>query len=257
MKSRVPGRRLGISRRRVETSLGRTAVCHVRTARRDAGPRAEAAVRGRNVRAVSRAAIVPSPVAPRCAVLARAPGFCLRNRCLRKQRHRGRRHRWRRMGRGLCVPAGRPSKPALQETRGWRMEDITERAGVGVLDDTTARFIRGSPQHRPAGSGGSAPPIAPLLFLNQGDGPFEHKPDAFRFGRRRKGPLREWLPPTTISTAGWTFISARIFISRARTNIATRSRTSIPGTALLTSCSTTSSRLTGMASSRTSPPLRA
>ena len=84
----------------------------------------------------------------------------------------------------VCQPGGLPNR--LYQSRQGRLEDITERAGVGVLDDTSsALFV----DFRNSGlqdllvlrSGG------PLLFLNQGDGRFQSKPDAFRFARPPQG----------------------------------------------------------------------
>ena len=84
----------------------------------------------------------------------------------------------------VCQPGGLPNR--LYQSRQGRLEDVTERAGVGVLDDTSsALFV----DFRNSGlqdllvlrSGG------PLLFLNQGDGRFQSKPDAFRFARPPQG----------------------------------------------------------------------
>jgi hypothetical protein len=84
----------------------------------------------------------------------------------------------------VCQPGGLPNR--LYQSRQGRLEDITERAGVGVLDDTSsALFV----DFRNSGlqdllvlrSGG------PLLFLNQGDGRFQSKPEAFRFARPPQG----------------------------------------------------------------------
>ena len=79
----------------------------------------------------------------------------------------------------VCQPGGLPNR--LYKNRGdGTLIDITEKAGVGVLDDTTcalfADFRNSGHQDlvvlRSAG---------PLLFLNQSDGTFTHAPDAFRF----------------------------------------------------------------------------
>ncbi|HEU0004741.1 MAG TPA: VCBS repeat-containing protein, partial [Terriglobia bacterium] len=84
----------------------------------------------------------------------------------------------------VCQPGGLPNR--LYQRRQGRLEDITERAGVGVLDDTSsALFV----DFRNSGlqdllvlrSGG------PLLFLNRGDGRFQGQPDAFRFARPPQG----------------------------------------------------------------------
>jgi len=84
----------------------------------------------------------------------------------------------------VCQPGGLPNR--LYQRRQGRLEDITEHAGVGVLDDTSsALFV----DFRNSGlqdllvlrSGG------PLLFLNRGDGRFQSKPDAFRFAHPPQG----------------------------------------------------------------------
>ncbi len=79
----------------------------------------------------------------------------------------------------VCQPGGLPNR--LYKNRGdGTMEDITERAGVGVLDDTaSALFV----DLRNSGRQDLVVLTihGPLLFLNQGDGRFHHKPKAFRF----------------------------------------------------------------------------
>jgi tetratricopeptide (TPR) repeat protein len=79
----------------------------------------------------------------------------------------------------VCQPGGLPNR--LYRNRGdGRMDDITERAGIGVLDDTaSALFV----DFRNTGRQDLVVLRAsgPLLFLNQGDGTFRQKPDAFRF----------------------------------------------------------------------------
>src|SRR5262249_39239509 len=78
----------------------------------------------------------------------------------------------------VCQPGGLPNR--LYKNRDGSMEDITEPAGVGVLDDTAcALFV----DFRNTGRQdlGVLTKDAPLLFLNQGALRFLHKPDAFRF----------------------------------------------------------------------------
>ena len=85
----------------------------------------------------------------------------------------------------VCEPAGLPNR--LYRNRGdGTFEDVRETAGVGLLDDTAcalfADFLNRGRQDlivvRTAG---------PLLFLNQGGGRFELKPDAFRFAEQPQG----------------------------------------------------------------------
>ncbi len=85
----------------------------------------------------------------------------------------------------VCQPAGLPNR--LYRNRGdGTFEDITEKSGVGVLDSTACALfadfenkglqdllvVRGS---------------GPLLFLNQGNGKFLTKRDAFKFVRPPQG----------------------------------------------------------------------
>nr|WP_257030974.1 FG-GAP-like repeat-containing protein [Edaphobacter lichenicola] len=79
----------------------------------------------------------------------------------------------------VCQPAGLPNR--LYRNRGdGTFEDVTERSGVGVLDNTAcalfADFRNNGFQDLlvVCGSG-------PLLFLNKGDGTFAIKRDAFQF----------------------------------------------------------------------------
>ena len=81
----------------------------------------------------------------------------------------------------VSQPAGLPNR--LYRNRGdGTFEDVTEHAGVGVLDDTACALfadLRNSGlQDLLVVTGGG-----PLLFVNQGDGTFTLKRDAFQFAR--------------------------------------------------------------------------
>ncbi len=79
----------------------------------------------------------------------------------------------------VCQPGGLPNRLYKIRPDG-RMEDITDRAGIGILDDTASVLfvdLRNS-GHQDLVVLCSR---GPLLFLNEGDGRFRHKPDAFRF----------------------------------------------------------------------------
>ncbi len=85
----------------------------------------------------------------------------------------------------VCQPAGLPNR--LYRNRGdGTFEDVTEKSGVGVLDNTScalfADFENKGLQDLlvVCGSG-------PLLFLNQGNGVFSLKRDAFQFARTPQG----------------------------------------------------------------------
>jgi Flp pilus assembly protein TadD len=85
----------------------------------------------------------------------------------------------------VCQPAGLPNR--LYRNRGdGTFEDITETSGVGLLENTAcaifADFAHAGHQDlivvRASG---------PLLFLNQGNGTFRRKPDAFQFANPPQG----------------------------------------------------------------------
>jgi len=85
----------------------------------------------------------------------------------------------------VCQPAGLPNR--LFRNRGdGTFEDVTEKAGVGVLDNTAcalfADFQNGGRQDLLVVCG-----TGPLIFLNQGDGTFALKRDAFKFARSPQG----------------------------------------------------------------------
>lgn len=85
----------------------------------------------------------------------------------------------------ICQPGGLPNR--LYRNRGdGTFEDVTERAGVGVLDNTGcalfADFRNSGLQDLLVVCG-----TGPLLFLNQGNGTFRIKRDAFTFARDPQG----------------------------------------------------------------------
>ncbi len=85
----------------------------------------------------------------------------------------------------VCQPAGLPNR--LYRNRGdGTFDDITEASGVGILENTAcALFIDIDNDGRQdlviVRANG------PLLFLNQGDGKFQLKPDAFQFANVPQG----------------------------------------------------------------------
>lgn len=85
----------------------------------------------------------------------------------------------------ICQPAGLPNR--LYRNRGdGTFEDVTDKAGVGVLDSTAcalfADFDNRGHQDLLVVCG-----TGPLLFVNNGDGTFSMKRDAFRFARPPQG----------------------------------------------------------------------
>ena len=89
----------------------------------------------------------------------------------------------------VCQSAGLPNR--LYRNRGdGTFEDVTQQAGVSVLDNTAcalfADFENKGAQDLlvVCGSG-------PLLFLNQGNGKFELKRDAFKFARPPQGTFTQ------------------------------------------------------------------
>ncbi len=85
----------------------------------------------------------------------------------------------------VCQPAGLPNR--LYRNRGdGTFEDVTERAGVDVLDFTACALFadfenRGLQDLLVVGASG------PLLFRNDGDGKYSLKRDAFRFAHPPQG----------------------------------------------------------------------
>ena len=87
----------------------------------------------------------------------------------------------------IAQPSGLPNR--LFRARGdGTFEDITERAGVGVLDDTAQSLFadvdNDGDQDLVIATG-----TRPLLFVNDGTGRFTPVPDAFRFKRPLQGAL--------------------------------------------------------------------
>jgi tetratricopeptide (TPR) repeat protein/peroxiredoxin len=85
----------------------------------------------------------------------------------------------------ICQPAGLPNR--LYRNRGdGTFEDVTEEAGVGVLDRTAcalfADFLNRGRQDLLVVCG-----TGPMLFLNNGNGTFTAKRDAFKFARPPQG----------------------------------------------------------------------
>jgi tetratricopeptide (TPR) repeat protein len=85
----------------------------------------------------------------------------------------------------VCQPPGLPNR--LYHNRGdGTFEDVTEKAGVGVLDGTACALFadfenKGLQDLLVVGGSG------PLLFLNEGNGKFLLKRDAFQFARPPQG----------------------------------------------------------------------
>jgi tetratricopeptide (TPR) repeat protein len=85
----------------------------------------------------------------------------------------------------VCQPAGLPNR--LFRNRGdGTFEDITERSGLGLLDNTACALFADF-----SNSGRQDAIIVrtsgPLLFLNDGHGKFTLKPDAFHFANEPQG----------------------------------------------------------------------
>jgi len=85
----------------------------------------------------------------------------------------------------ICQPSGLPNR--LYHNRGdGTFEDVTEAAGVGVLDNTPCALFAD------VNNNGYQDLVVvtangPLLFLNQRNGQFKLKPGAFRFARPPQG----------------------------------------------------------------------
>jgi len=95
----------------------------------------------------------------------------------------------------VSQPAGLPNR--LYRNRGdSTFEDITDRAGVGVLDDT-AQALFADVDNDGDQDLVVATSTKPLLFINDGKGHFTLVPDAFQFARPLQGVL------TSISMADY------------------------------------------------------
>lgn len=85
----------------------------------------------------------------------------------------------------VCQPAGLPNR-LFRNLRNGTFEDVTEKAGVAILDNTAcalfADFQNKGLQDLLVVCG-----TGPLLYLNQGNGTFRLKRDAFRFARQPQG----------------------------------------------------------------------
>ncbi len=85
----------------------------------------------------------------------------------------------------VCQPAGLPNR--LYRNRGdGTFEDITESSGLGILDNTACALFAdfdndGGQDVILVRAGG------PLLFLNEGNGEFREKPNAFQFANPPQG----------------------------------------------------------------------
>ena len=85
----------------------------------------------------------------------------------------------------ICQPAGLPNR-LYRNRRDGTFEDVTEKSGVGVLDNTACALFADFENKGfqdllvVCGSG-------PLLFVNQGNGTFSLKRDAFKFASPPQG----------------------------------------------------------------------
>jgi tetratricopeptide (TPR) repeat protein len=85
----------------------------------------------------------------------------------------------------ICQPAGLPNRLFRNQGDGT-FADITEASGLGILDNTACALFADFDND------GRQDVIVvrtngPLLFLNQGDGKFRQKPDAFHFSQPPQG----------------------------------------------------------------------
>jgi len=85
----------------------------------------------------------------------------------------------------VCQPSGLPNR--LYRNRGdGTFEDVTDAAGVGVLDGTACALFADF-QNRGLQDLLVVCANGPLLFVNQGNGTFKRKPDAFQFAEPPQG----------------------------------------------------------------------
>src|SRR5207244_669217 len=100
----------------------------------------------------------------------------------------------------VAQPAGLPNR--LYRNRGdSTFEDITDQAGVGVLDDT-AQSLFADVDNDGDQDLVVATSTSLLLFINDGKGHFRPVPDAFRFARPLQGVLTS-ITMADYDRAGW------------------------------------------------------
>jgi len=81
----------------------------------------------------------------------------------------------------VCQPSGLPNR--LYRNRGdGTLEDVTEKSAVGVLNATSCALFADF-ENRGLQDLLIVCDSGPLLFINQGNGKFEHKPGAFSFAK--------------------------------------------------------------------------
>jgi hypothetical protein len=127
----------------------------------------------------------------------------------------------------VCQPGGLPNR--LYKDMDGKFRDITEQAGVGVLDDTSCGLLL---DLRNAGhqdlivlrSSG------PALFLNQGDGTFRLRDDAFRFATLPQGSFTGMAAADYDRDGKLDSIFAVTFSIRPKRNTAIRRLTTTRGT---------------------------
>ena len=85
----------------------------------------------------------------------------------------------------VCQPAGLPNR-LFRNRRDGTLEDITERSGLGVLENTACALFLDT---RNTGRQDLVVvrTSGPILFLNEGAGKFRMQPDAFRFATPPQG----------------------------------------------------------------------
>jgi hypothetical protein len=106
----------------------------------------------------------------------------------------------------VCQPAGIPNR--LFRNRGdGTFEDITDSAGVGVLDGTPCALF-GDFMKRGVQDLVVVRSTGPLLFHNQGANKFGLVPGAFKFAHPPEGSFTSARPPISTGTAFLIFISA-------------------------------------------------
>ena len=137
----------------------------------------------------------------------------------------------------ICQPPGLPNR--LYRNRGdGTFEDVTEAAGVGVLDGTACALFADF-ENKGLQDLLVVCATGPLLFVNQGNGKFHcgAMHSIFRIRPREHSPMPR--SPTTTATAAWIFISASTIITAASTSITIPFLILTPAMDLRISCSTT------------------
>ena len=143
----------------------------------------------------------------------------------------------------VCQPGGLPNRLYKMRPDGTA-EDITERAGVGILDDTTCALFADFRNSGRAGSGRAARTRSAAVSQPGRRDVSRTSRTRFVSDANRKARSPAWRRRITTAMAGWTCISAATSTFRAKISISFRRLITTRATARRISCSATPPRRT-------------